>query len=538
MRVHLTVFASLAGIVAFCGLGFPAVAAQSREVSEVVDKARAAPPEVLADLFLGLLESGRVTDKALRAEMMEELWTATFRLAAPAPGIVVHPSGSAPTPDEDPLNMTGRFRVDRLTTRARALRLMLDHEPGRARETFVQWESFEFPAEDCGVPVLPDVTGYYDLAQVVFERGFTKEQRAEARHEQFLEEILLRLNSPLQLAAAAALLTDSRLTVDQRRSLAGLYAERLGAIRGGDRAFHIAVRRQGLMTRVRALIEQMAAREPTAHAIAFALRSFLAAHLEAPRCADIAELEENFRRFREDTDRLTKLRADPKIQVNIREDPSHDFNQIVLPALAARGFTLDPLPLLIEAEKVVEAPRDEDERPATSAAFQERYWQLVKTRPGRAGGTETDSVAQWRSEFDELLAMAATEASGKDATPLAAFQAIRGVYAGLADLALDAGQAEAAAGRWVEFISGSGVQHSHAGHWFAAVKHLVQRSRPLAQAASEDVEARVAKGMSIPGTNPLVPEALRRRLVEAQHPVVALYGWVEQVFPEQRKDWR
>ena len=477
-----------------------------------------------------------MTDKALRAEMMEELWTATFRLAAPAPGIVVHPSGSAPTPDEDPLNMTGRFRVDRLTTRARALRLMLDHEPGRARETFVQWESFEFPAEDCGVPVLPDVTGYYDLAQVVFERGFTKEQRAEARHEQFLEEILLRLNSPLQLAAAAALLTDSRLTVDQRRSLAGLYAERLGAIRAATGP-SILRSGAGADDPGRALIEQMEAREPAAHALAFALRSFLAAHLEAPRCADIAELEENFRRFREDTDRLTKLRADPKIQVNIREDPSHDFNQIVLPALAARGFTLDPLPLLIEAEKVVEAPRDEDERPATSAAFQERYWQLVKTRPGRAGGTETDSVAQWRSEFDELLALAATEASGKgDATR--GFQAIRGVYAGLADLALDTGQAEAAAGRWVEFISGSGVQHTHPGHWFAAVKHLVQRSRPLAQAASEDVEARVAKGMSIPGANPLVPEALRRRLVAAQHPVVALYGWVELVFPEQRKDWR
>ena len=36
-------FRQFGGIVAFCGLGFPAVAA-SQEVSEVVDKARAAPP--------------------------------------------------------------------------------------------------------------------------------------------------------------------------------------------------------------------------------------------------------------------------------------------------------------------------------------------------------------------------------------------------------------------------------------------------------------------------------------------------------------
>lgn len=524
-------------MAAVMALGMALVAAQESPVTAVVDRVRAAPPEVLGDLFLGLLEDKRIQDAALRSEMLDDLWTSSFRIAAPAPGIAIHPSGSVSV-DADPRNLTSGLRLDRLSVRVRTLRLMLAQEPERARDAFVQWEPFDFPAEDCGVAVLPDVTGYYELAGAIFERGFTDQQRTEQRHERFLDEILLRTRSPLELAAAARVIGGLKLTTTQRRHFAGLFAERLGAAQGGNRAFYVAVRRQELLGRVLALIETLPAREPAAHALAFALRSFLGAHLAAPRCRDISELERGFREFREDTPRLEKLRADPKIQVNIREDPAQDFNQLVLPALAARGFALDPLPLLIEPEKVVDGVKEEDQPIEASAAFWERHRKLAQSRPGRTGGQQSDSVEQWRKEFSDLLDLAAKAAAGEKHSSVYSFTRITGAYAGLADLSLDAAQAEAAARRWVEFVCDSEVGNSAPEHWLAAVKRLVRLSRPLSEKARKDAEDRLATGWSVPGVNPLVPEALQQQLAAARHPVVALYGWVGQVFASERQGWR
>lgn len=511
--------------------------AQELQISDVVDRVRAAPPEVLSDLFLELLENGRVQDPELRSGMLDDLWVSSFRIAAPAPGEVFHPSGSVPV-DADPLNMTGGLRLDRQNVRVRTLRLMLARDPERARDAFVQWEPFEFPAEDCGAAVLPDVTGYYELAGELYERGFTDGQRAELRHERFLEEILLRVNSPLELAPAASMIAGLPLNPAQRRHFVGLFAERLGTVKGGNRAFYIAVRRQQLMARVRALLETHPSREPAAHALAFALRTFLAAHLAAPRCLDIAELEEHFRVFREDTERLEKLRADPKIQVIIREDPARDFNEGLLAVLAVREFVLDPLPLLIEPEKTVEGIEAADPPPGASTPFWERYRKLAQSRPGGDGGQEPDSSVLWRREFDELLDLAPDGAADKEHSALYAFTRVAGAYGGLADLALNPAQAEAAARRWVELLCDSELQHSHPALWLAHVKRLVSRSRPLSVDARKDVQVRLAGGMSIPGVNPLVPTALRQSLLAARNPVVALYGLVEQTFPEQRRDWR
>lgn len=500
-------------------------------VAELVDRARALPPEALADVFLRLLEQNRITDAKLRREMLDDVWLASGAIQDEAPSMGLVPVIGAGS-ETGRRQLVAGLRLERLTVRARVLRQLLRAEPHTARELFMQIPPFTFPEADCEAEVLPDVSEYYSVAEAVFERGFTDEQRREKRHLRHLEDTVHRIGSPVELAPAAGLLAAVKLAPEERAEAATVLAVKLGGLEGGNRAFFLAVRRLRLIPAVRNLVGLLETGSPAASSLALALRSFLAAHLAAPRCAGIAELEDHYKAFREDSDRLAVLREDSNIQINIREEISDEFNSLVLPPLVAHGYPVDPLPLLIPPRELIEHRSAAAREESRESEWASRFRALRASKPDSSGPS-----SEWRQGFLDALDLAGKPADGEVST-LEAFLEQTGRLSALLDLAPEAGLAGAAAARVIGHLSGHEAQRAHPAHWLQAVKNLALQGRPLTAGARADVEKRLASGWSIPGVSPVAAEAIRTAMTRAGHPVISFYAWLEQAYPEKRESWR
>src|ERR1700722_15665123 len=97
-----------------------------REIQDLVDQSAAAPPELAADILLRLVEAGKIPDKKIKAELLEQ----AFVLAGSArfPMRMIGATVESGDTDSDTGVRWGALLkgLDALSLRCRVIRTMLD----------------------------------------------------------------------------------------------------------------------------------------------------------------------------------------------------------------------------------------------------------------------------------------------------------------------------------------------------------------------------------------------------------------------------
>ncbi|MBM3769371.1 MAG: hypothetical protein FJW32_28670, partial [Acidobacteria bacterium] len=173
-----------------------ALIAQDRPKALVdfLDPTRGLPPEYRADLALRLAESGRLDKhKDWKAEVIEEAFEAAAQAFDPFPL-----KGGWHT-DQRSYVTAADTKLDRLSLRMRAVTAMMNVDKPRATAMFLRAPLEPLPALDCKSPLTPRLNPYYETMALVFEKGFTPEQRKRGEHTTLLESAVAGLQSALQI---------------------------------------------------------------------------------------------------------------------------------------------------------------------------------------------------------------------------------------------------------------------------------------------------------------------------------------------------
>jgi hypothetical protein len=170
-------------------------------VRATVDLARAAAPEIFADTLARLVESGKIPERELQVELLEDAFQAAGSAKEPVQLIALPPTPLGTR--EIYRSEAGELHLDAISLQARILRILLTIDPAQARKLF---EYIEHPALDprpCEDALVADIAPYYEIAAAIAQSAFTADQKAHDEHLEFLAALLKGARSPNELAAFA-----------------------------------------------------------------------------------------------------------------------------------------------------------------------------------------------------------------------------------------------------------------------------------------------------------------------------------------------
>ncbi len=205
----------------------------------LAELARGAPPEFAADALLRLIEQGRLADKDVRRNLIEE----AFRNAAAAK-LPVRMDGLPGTTTDTASGSLSRayaLKLDALTLESRAVRDMLPLDPASARRMFADIARPTLTPLTCDDALVYDLADYYQALGAVVNSTFTPKERAKEEHLNFVSDYLGQATSPLELAPLATVIQTVGVTALQRQ---GLWARLGGLLETGqldDRSYSAAL---------------------------------------------------------------------------------------------------------------------------------------------------------------------------------------------------------------------------------------------------------------------------------------------------------
>ncbi len=445
------------------------------EFRPLVDLARAAPPEFGADAILRLVASGKLRQKELSLDLLEE----AFQMAGQAqhPVRMVRVQGVPPDTDASYAGGAGQMGFDALSLECRAVTLMLSLDARRGREMFAAIRKPALDPVRCDQGMVPDVSPVYGLLARIVSSAYSAQEKRSEENVRFLIQYLDTLTSPVDLAPMAQAVISAGLTAPQLEVALAAFASKLDLIAGDDRSFTTTVGE--VRDAIEALASEAKAQGIGTEALRSALRKYLVVNLTGPRCEDTT-------------------------------GPSSDqvvdwFNREFRGEVSAIG-------------------PDETRTAARDGTFQAHaYFQsLISKRlnedvrnlrfnsQGEAWSAADRSSPEWRQKLDEVLGRlngwtAADEPSAADYFHEKAIL-LRAVY----EMAPAGAQRDSILESFIALLNGSIVEQQDRVEWFW---HAWEMRRSAASVATAEV-AKVLRAYRASG-----------------NVVLALYGLEEQMFP-------
>jgi hypothetical protein len=134
MRTLLTLFSLTAWLAAAQTDDADRRAKLPREIRELIDQIAAAPPELAADILLRLVEAGKIPDKKIKAEVLEQAFVLAGSARFPTRMIGATVEGHDTDSDVGVRWVALLKGLDALSLRCRVIRTMLDIDRKRALE--------------------------------------------------------------------------------------------------------------------------------------------------------------------------------------------------------------------------------------------------------------------------------------------------------------------------------------------------------------------------------------------------------------------
>lgn len=205
----------------------------------LVDLAQAAPPEFAADALLRMVESGKIVDRNVKRDLVEQ----AFHLAATAK-FAVRMHGLPGTTTDTRSGFLSRaydLKLDALSLQSRAVRDMLAIDKGKARDLFQDMPKPVLAPLTCDDALVYDASAFYQTLGVVANETFTQKERAKDDNVTFVLDYLGQATSPAQLAPLAALVKSVSATPEQREILWNRFNGLLESLQPDGRSYSAAL---------------------------------------------------------------------------------------------------------------------------------------------------------------------------------------------------------------------------------------------------------------------------------------------------------
>jgi hypothetical protein len=350
------------------------------EIARVVDLADSAPPEFSAHFLLQVATSAQLHDRKWQKELLEQ----AFERA----NLATEPARRRSFRDGDLFDVT-RTRaemisrgfdevLDRLSLQSLAVKAMLPLDRARAIDMF---QSITYPRlepKPCGEALVDDVSDYYAVLGQIVNSGFSARQRRDGQHVALLNHALSRVDSAIELAPVAEVLSAAVLSKEDKASLAGSFALALERVQHDDRSFTASL--GGLNKQFHQLAQTLRGIGVVADPVIAAYRKYLVANLTGSRCADNVE----------------------QPNAAIKEAPGKVLDAFNLDLASGTNPSLAPLRIgEIKPERIDGRANAE---PFIDAADQEVLGRFIEflMADDKSGGEEKNTV-RWRSQFDDFL---------------------------------------------------------------------------------------------------------------------------------------
>jgi len=198
---------------------FAAPPAKLREpFQSIADLANAAPPEFAADALLRIAESGQLSNRNARRELVEQAFQAAASSKFPVRMRAIQ--GATTDTESGSLSQAYALDLDTLSLQSRAVRDMLPLDPARARDLFGQIIKPTLAALSCDDALVYQPDAYYQALSAVVNGGFTPKEKAKGEQFNLLMGVAGLATSPSEIAPLAAAIQGSSLTEPQRSILA------------------------------------------------------------------------------------------------------------------------------------------------------------------------------------------------------------------------------------------------------------------------------------------------------------------------------
>lgn len=249
-------------------------------VRNVIELARSGSPEIFADTIARLAESGSIPMGSKRNDLLEEAFAAASRAHESMPWMAVPGLG----PDNRAIfrSKASALGLDATSLENRLMKIVTSSDPVKARQLF---ESVPHPMVEtrpCDDPLVPDASGYYEMAAEVAQVGFSPQEKKDERHIQFLQSALAGARSPGELAAFAVGLNSLSLKPAELELLLGALAARMEAIGPDYRSFTLTADK--LRGALQQLVSRAREQKIDVGVLGGGVRRFLTQQMSAPRC--------------------------------------------------------------------------------------------------------------------------------------------------------------------------------------------------------------------------------------------------------------
>jgi hypothetical protein len=252
----------------------------------VVD-ARSVPAEFAADVLLRLVESGRVTERAWRRELLAE----AFRTAGGAQQPLkrrIAPGLDFAYTREDYRARAFQLNLDALSLRLRAVNAMLKVDKPRARALFDELpRRLPLAPLTCADALVYDVRDFYETLTKLAQETFSAAEKERGEDLLFVQGYLDEIAAPAQAWPAAQMVVQLGDTPQRLAPLLHAYSDALKKIApDDDRSFtaEVAGQWQTLLRLLDAGHRQSVAPDE----LLAAFRTYVVKHMSAARCADTA----------------------------------------------------------------------------------------------------------------------------------------------------------------------------------------------------------------------------------------------------------
>ena len=253
------------------------------EWQSLIDMARAAPAEFAADALIRIAASDRIT-APLKRELLEEAFRRGPAAQQQYRRRAITPRHGAPSGF---LDRAFRQQMDACSLQCRAVRGLLPLDRALARRLFAEIPPPHLERLACEDALVYDLSLFYETLGEVLNTTFTAQEIDRDVPFQFAARYSI-LESPVQIAPMARLLTGIRLKSSHFAALTATFATGLGDLSGDDRSFSAAIQHNAAGKAIAALVAAAARQDAATQPLIAAYRTFLVRHLSAARCADAA----------------------------------------------------------------------------------------------------------------------------------------------------------------------------------------------------------------------------------------------------------
>ena len=218
----------------------PARAAQTKrpprpaELEALVVDARALPPEYAADVLLRLVESGKITERAWRRELLDE----AFRTAGGAQASIkrrIAPGLNYAYTREDYEARAFGLNLDTLSLRLRAINAMLKVDKHKARELFTELpRKLPLAPLTCNDALVYDVADFYNTLVRVTSTTFNAEEKARDEDVLFVMPYIDAMSTPAQILPTIWIVKEAGDTPSRFALLLHAYSATLNKIEAKD----------------------------------------------------------------------------------------------------------------------------------------------------------------------------------------------------------------------------------------------------------------------------------------------------------------